>query len=140
MDLRTYTVDDKTQCLALFDGNMPVFFAPEERPAFAAWLDAPQGSYFVMEHEGAVVACGGIALENAQLASVTWVLVRADLQRQGVGRFVVFSCLKKLPATVTHVRLTTIAAASGFFEKLGFHAQASAGREIEMVKKLQVCS
>ncbi|MBS1824336.1 MAG: GNAT family N-acetyltransferase [Acidobacteria bacterium] len=140
MDIRTFTPADKSQCLALFDGNMPVFFDQAERHAFEAWLDAPQGSYFVMEHEGTVVGCGGVALENPQLASLTWTIVQAGLQRQGLGRFLVFYCLRSLPPTVTHVRLTTIPAVTGFFEKQGFHVQSSAAREVEMIKKLQVCS
>lgn len=139
MDIRTFTPADKSQCLALFDGNMPAFFDQTERAAFESWLDRPQGSYYVMEHEGRVVACGGVALENPQLASLTWLIVGAGLQRQGLGKFLVFYCLRSLPPTVTHVRLTTIPAVTGFFEKQGFHVQPSSGREVEMIKKLLVC-
>jgi N-acetylglutamate synthase-like GNAT family acetyltransferase len=140
MDLRIFTPGDRAACLALFDENIPAFFAAEERIAYERWLDAPEGSYFVMEHEGRTVACGGVALENPQLASLTWLIVAAGLQRQGLGRFLVFYGLKSLPPNVTHIRLTTIPAVTGFFEKLGFHVQQSSPREVEMIKKLQVCS
>lgn len=140
MDIRTYTPGDQAACVALLLENTPAFFTAEERAEFERWLNAPEGTYFVMEHEGRVVACGGVALENPQLASLTWLIVAAGLQRQGLGRFLVFYCLKSLPPTVTHVRLTTIPAVAAFFEKLGFHIQQSSPQGVEMIKKLQVCS
>lgn len=139
MDIRPYASTDKQACLSLFDGNLPESFQPEDRFDFEGWLDDPRGSYFVMEHEGALVACGGCALENAQLASITWLIVRSDLRRQGLGRFLLFYCLKALPAGVTHVRLETIPAAAGFFEKQGFRIARSEPRRVELIKKLLVC-
>lgn len=142
MDIRNYASADKEACLGLLDSNAPEYFTAAEREAFGRWLDAPQGSYFVMEHEGDVVGCGGFALESPQLASLTWLIIRSDLRRQGLGRFLVFYCLKEMSsvATVTHVRLTTIASVAGFFEKQGFRVQQTAADGVEMIKKLLVCS
>src|SRR5260370_31745648 len=59
MDVRPYQSSDRDACLALFDSNVPRFFAALERGGFESFLDAPDCSYFVMEHEGAVLGCGG---------------------------------------------------------------------------------
>ncbi len=142
MDIRNFVPADKEGCLALLDSNAPEYFSAAEREAFDAWLDAPQGSYFVMEHEGDVVGCGGFALESPQLASLTWLMIRSDLRGQGLGRFLVFYCLRALSgaAAVSHIRLHTISSVAGFFEKQGFRVQHVAPDGVEMVKKLQVCS
>jgi N-acetylglutamate synthase-like GNAT family acetyltransferase len=140
MEIRAYRVADKASCLGLMDSNMPEYFTAEEREDFEAWLDAPQGHYRVAEHDGCVVGCGGMALERADLASLTWLMVAGHLRGQGLGRFLLFYLMKDLPAGVTHVRLATIPPVAGFFEKQGFRAQSTGAKGVEMIKKLQVCS
>ncbi len=69
MNFRPYTTDDYAACLAIFDSNVPMFFAPEERAEFSAFPGKPQGAYFVLVDDGggglwrvAVIAkCGGLA-------------------------------------------------------------------------------
>ncbi len=140
MEMRAYTAADRAACLALFDGNAPEYFTAAERAAYEDWLDAPQGSYFVVEHDGALAGCGGIAAESSGLASLTWLMVRRDLHGQGLGRFLVFYLLKQTPAGVSHVRLVTIPAVVGFFAKQGFRVREEGPGGVEMLKKLQVCS
>ncbi|MBL8176466.1 MAG: GNAT family N-acetyltransferase [Bryobacterales bacterium] len=140
MEMRGYEAADQAACLELFDSNMPEYFSGGEREAFAEWLAAPRGSYWVAEHEGELAGCGGIVLEHASLASVTWLMVAGRLRGQGLGRYMLFYLLKGLPAAVTHVRLSTVAPVSGFFEKQGFRVQGEGPEGVEMVKKLQVCS
>jgi len=140
MEMRAYLPVDKAACLEMMESNIPEYFAVAEREDFEAWLDAPQGSYWVAEHDGTVVGCGGVALEHAALASLTWLLVAGHLRGQGLGRFLVFYLLKTLPAGVTHVRLETIPSVAGFFEKQGFRVQSTGAKGVEMIKKLQVCS
>lgn len=48
MPIRPYAPEDRAACLALFDSNVPNFFAPHERAEFAAWLLDPS-EYFVLE-------------------------------------------------------------------------------------------
>ena len=140
MEMRAYVAADKDACLAVFDSNTPEYFSAGEREVFGAWLDAPQGRYFVAEHDGVVVGSGGIVMEGASLASVTWLMVACSLRGQGLGRFLLFYLLKGLPAEVTHVRLATIGTTAGFFEKQGFRVQGEGPGGVEMIKKLQVCS
>lgn len=149
MELRTYQATDVDACLAVFESNFPEFFHPSERQAFAAFLDAPQGDYLVAEHDGVIVGCGGVAMEHAELASVTWLMVRRDLHKNGVGRLLLFSGIRRLPALgdPTMLRLHTTPQIAGFFRKLGFHEVervpdgfAPGLDRVEMLKKLRVCA
>ena len=63
MDVRAYSPDDLAQCLAVFDSNVPSFFDIRERAAFESFLDRIPGQYVILEHEGAIVGCGGWAPE-----------------------------------------------------------------------------
>ncbi len=47
--VRAWRPDDRTRCLALFDGNVPAYFAPKERADFVAFLDDLRGPYLVIE-------------------------------------------------------------------------------------------
>jgi len=46
--LRPYTAADRAACLAVFDSNVPASFAPDERAAFAAYLDGAGARYLVL--------------------------------------------------------------------------------------------
>ena len=51
MDIRPYLASDRDACLAIFDSN----FDAARRAEFERYLDRPEGPYFVMEHDGAIV-------------------------------------------------------------------------------------
>ena len=86
MLFREYSPADRDACLALFDGNVPRYFAPHERDGFAGFLDALPGPYFVVEEDGAVVACGGYAFEpGSGEVALCWGIVDARRQREGIG-------------------------------------------------------
>lgn len=148
MDFRSYQPADRETCLALFDTNLPEHFHSQERDEFAKFLHAPHGPYFVMEHDGALVGCVGYARERADLAALTWLMVRRDLHKNGLGKFLVFATMRKLSADgdPALLRLHTVPTAVGFFEKLGFRVTnrltdgtgPETGR-VEMVKKMNVC-
>jgi len=148
MDLREYQTSDRDRCLHVFDSNVPDAFHPSERTDFAAFLDGPVGAYFVLDHDGDAVGCGGYAMENGDLASITWLMVRKDLHGNGLGRLLVFNAMRKLAAQAdpAMVRLSTSPQAAGFFGKQGFRVTeevadgiAPAMARVEMVKKLKVC-
>jgi ribosomal protein S18 acetylase RimI-like enzyme len=149
MDVRPYLPADHARCLAVFDSNTPRFFDPSERRNFETFLDAPFCSYFVMEHDGAIVGCGGYAVEeDKSLASLVWGMVRHDLHKRGLGRFLVMFRLKEITRTsgVQMVRLGTSQHTAHFFEKQGFKVAgiekdgyASGIDRVEMRMKLSVC-
>jgi N-acetylglutamate synthase-like GNAT family acetyltransferase len=150
MDVRPYSPSDKAACLAVFDSNTPRFFDPIERQDFETFLDAPYSSYFVMEHDGVIVGCGGYSIEeDHSLASLVWGMVRGDLHKRGLGRFLVMFRLREITKAngANLVRLATSQHAAPFFEKQGFKVvrtekdgYASGMDRVEMRMKLSVCS
>jgi N-acetylglutamate synthase-like GNAT family acetyltransferase len=149
MDVRPYSPADHAACLAVFDSNTPRFFDPAERRKFETFLDAPFCSYFVMEHDGAIVGCGGYAIEqDTAMASLIWGMVRNDLHRRGLGRFLVMFRLKEITKAngAQIVRLSTSQHTAPFFAKQGFKVAgiekdgyASGMDRVEMRMKLSVC-
>ncbi len=124
LTLRPFTTSDLSACLGLFDGHVPRYFQAEERAGFEAFLDAPPGPFFVIvDEDGQVLACGGIATEeDGRTGSLCWGIVHPDHQRQGLGRALLLARLVALADDPAHraVRLETIASTVGFFESLGF--------------------
>lgn len=86
--IRTYNHTDRPACLAVFRSNLPKYFAPEELPLFAGWLDKPGlADYYVLEVEGEVIGCGGFyALPGLRQANLAWGMIHADHHGQGYGR------------------------------------------------------
>ena len=150
MDVRAYSPADRAACLAVFDSNTPQFFNPGERPDFEKFLDAVDCSYFVMEHDGAIAGCGGYAIaQDTSLASLVWGMVRGDLHKLGLGRFLLMFRLREITKAggIQLVRLGTSQHTAPFFEKQGFKVTgirkdgyASGMDRVEMVMKLSVCA
>jgi N-acetylglutamate synthase-like GNAT family acetyltransferase len=135
MLIRSYSPADRAACLAIFTSNMPRYFAVDELPGFARWLDAqdagelayPEESlaepYFVGEEAGRVVACGGLGiLRDRPWLTMAWGMVAAELHCQGFGRALL---LHRLHYAAQHHPSYTVALDTSqhtfyFFEKLGF--------------------
>ena len=130
MDIRPYQASDRAACLEIFDSN----FDATKRPEFEQFLDNLEGPYFVMDHDGAIVGCGGYAGET-----LLWGMIRRDFQKLGLGRFLLMYRLRKLEGVPT-VRLTAPPTAVPFFEKQGFRIAGESTKGIEMVKKMNVCT
>lgn len=143
MDIRTYTVADAGGCLGLFDSNEDEYFTWEAREQFTAFLRAPPGNYYVMEHEGVLVGCGGFAaLDEPSSVRLTWGMVRRDLHQKGLGRFLLFYRLKEIGklSGVALVKLDAPRRAAGFFAKAGgFREEGERANQVSMVKRLTVC-
>lgn len=121
VQLRAYAASDFAACMALFDSNVPQFFAPHERPEFEDWLRAVPQDYLVAEQDGRVVACGGWYARGDE-ARLCWGLVARDQHRSGVGRALLAARLQALRETpgVRAVTITTSQLSEGFFVKHGF--------------------
>lgn len=124
--LRPYTLSDRAACLAIFDTNVPVFFAPDERAVFAAFLDRFGDEYLVLcDARGMVVGCGGVRLrDEGQTAVLRWGMIDAGLHRRGLGRFLTLARLRGALArpAVVRVVLYTTGRTAGFYRALGFRA------------------
>lgn len=120
---RTYTPADRDACLALFDSNAPRFFDPSERAGFEGFLDEMRWPYQVIARDGAIVACGGHAVEpDGRTVSLCWGMVEQGLHGQGLGRLLTEARLAAARAEpgVTSVRLDTGRHTTGFYERFGF--------------------
>ena len=119
---RPYAPADRDACLALFDSNVPEFFTTEERPGFADWLDRAE-AYRVIESEGRIVGCGGVAREaDGTTASLCWGMVERGLQGQGLGRVLTEARIEAARGMegVTAMRCDTSQKTTGFYERFGF--------------------
>ena len=86
---RPYIFNDRSACLAIFDSNVPTFFAPEERADFCEFLggiNAEDRPYLVLTCQGSVIACGGLnAMTETRQAVLAWGMVERALHGQGLG-------------------------------------------------------
>ncbi len=139
---------DREGCLAIFDSNTPHFFAPAERPGFERFLDNPQCTYFVMEHESELIGCGGFDIARGATPELVWGMVHAAHHGQGLGRYLLLFRLREIgrAGNFATVEVATSQMASGFFLKQGFRlgeivpdGWAPGYDRVQMTKKLAVC-
>lgn len=123
---RLYSPGDLAACLAIFDSNVPNFFAPEERLEFREFLtnlDYCAGPYLVLEADSEVVACGGVfAHAENQTGSLAWGMVDQARHGQGLGTQLTEARLdlaRSLPS-IRELMLATSQHTRGFYEKFGF--------------------
>lgn len=126
--IRAYRAWDRDACLALFDGNSAPYFAPSERADFAHFLDhdAAKWAFQVVERDGRLVGCGGMAIGgNGRIAHFCWGMVDRTRHRQGIGTTLVRVRLHRaVQAGVREVRLDTSQHSRAFYERLGFRAES----------------
>jgi len=122
---RRYRAGDREACLALFDGNVPDFFAVFERAEFAAHLESAE-TFLVLEQGGVVLACGGVSALPSGWAVLDWGMVARTAQGQGLGRQLMQARLalaRRMPG-LRGIRLETSQKTCGFYEGFGFRVQA----------------
>lgn len=126
---RPYHVADRDACLALFDGNVPRFFDPDERAGFADFLDthAERWAYRVLASDGSVVACGGHAvIDDGTTADLCWGMVDRAHHGTGLGSLLTVARIdaaRALPGML-RVRLDTSQHTAGFYHRFGFVTDA----------------
>ncbi|MBB6365796.1 putative GNAT family N-acyltransferase [Xanthomonas sacchari] len=122
--IRPYAAQDHAACLALFDSNVPQFFDHSERAAFARFLERDAGAwhYLVIVRAGAVVACGGHALnDDGRVAGFGWGMVDRRLHRQGLGRALTEARLDACRRSgVARIELDTSQHTQAFYARFGF--------------------
>ncbi|PNY81088.1 GNAT family N-acetyltransferase [Deinococcus koreensis] len=122
--LRPYRPADRAACLALFDSNVPEFFALHERASFETDLEQAT-EYFVVEDSEGVVACGGVWVGGDGHADrpggFVWGMVRRALHGHGYGSLLVQARLERLRELgVREVRLDTSPKTAPFYARFGF--------------------
>lgn len=125
MNILPYTPAHREACLALFDSNRPKFFTEDERDKFINWLDHHTAeNYYVMEHDGQIVACGGVYADGNE-AGLSWGMVHADLHGKGFGKAFTKYRVQKMqelfPGSVYTINTSQHTVA--FYEKMGFRVK-----------------
>lgn len=125
---RPYQPDDFSACLAIFDSNLPTFFAPDECAQFSEFLEnhAAKGrTYLILTREDSVIACGGILLDESKgKAFLEWGMVERIHHGQGIGAKLTEARLglaRGIPGIV-EVTIETSQHSRGFYERTGFAA------------------
>ncbi|WP_316816579.1 GNAT family N-acetyltransferase [Pedobacter nyackensis] len=124
MKILKYTPVFKERCIEIFESNMPKFFAAAELQLFIEFLDRDvDDNYFVVEKDGAIVACGGIFLDkDTDEGGLAWGMVHVSQHKTGIGKMLTeyrLNLLKEVyPGKVYKVDTSQYTA--GFYLKRGF--------------------
>ncbi|MBW9090582.1 GNAT family N-acetyltransferase [Rhizobium wenxiniae] len=122
---RAYCIEDRLACLAVFDSNVPHFFALQERSDYIEFLGSEvlQRPYLVVQDGKKIIGCGGLNVIAAKnTAFLSWGMVARKYHGMGVGRFLAQARLdlaRSIPQVQT-VTLNTSQHTKGFYEKFGF--------------------
>jgi len=130
MEIRAYTPADREGCIAALET-----VAPAQRVPFESYLDSGP-TLFVAEHDGRIVGFGGIEVDGPS-ARLVWGTVRLDVQRMGLGRFLLMFRLKEISKRGNFEFVTADAPESvrAFLLAQGFRDNGGV-----MTKRLTVCS
>jgi len=129
MKLQSYSPAFEKDCLAIFESNVPAYFASQERETFRGFLNRQVHPYYyfvVYDEFEQIVACGGMKLEPTNhSAMLRWDMVARDFQKRGVGVFLTLSRLHLLSQNpdVQMVNVYTSQHTYQFYEKFGFILQ-----------------
>jgi GNAT superfamily N-acetyltransferase len=134
---RPYQASDRDACLAVFDST-----AVDGRDEFEHFLDSGYAANCtVLDHDGSILGCGGFSIENG-VATLKHGMIRRDMRKMGLGRFLLMYRLRQITNSGTPVQFAkgrTTAQSAPFFEKQGFKVQRSHDGVVDLLMKLTVC-
>ncbi|MEM1405046.1 MAG: GNAT family N-acetyltransferase [Pseudomonadota bacterium] len=117
---RDYGKDDESACLAIFDGNCPEFFAPNEREDYRAFLGASPKGYEVCLSAGDVVGAFGVFPQLDGAPSLNWILLHPNAQGLGLGSAIMArSSASARALEAAFLRIAASHKSAPFFEKFG---------------------
>ena len=127
VQIRIYTPDDRTACLNIFRSNVPTYFAASDEMEFAPFIDDVRERFWVIDVDGQVRACGGLAVcyPEPEIATLCWGMVAQNLQRQGIGKALLEFRMREIATqwpSIRRVRITTTQVVQVFYERQGFAA------------------
>lgn len=95
--IREYQTEDLEACEEVFLSNHPDGAPPEALRAFVEFLSYGTSYFLVIEHEGELVACGGLELVgDSDSASLVHLMVHGDYQKRGYGSTLLTACIALL--------------------------------------------
>lgn len=138
--IRVYLAKDKEQCIAVFESNLPKYFAQEELAPFIQWLDvqgnnagpaysnSEKDAYYVIEENGKIVGCGGFYLvKGAKKANLAWGMIHRAYHKKGFGTALYLYREKEIHAHYPEYTITlgTSQHTFPFYEKMGMRVVAN---------------
>ncbi len=123
MTFRRFHIDDLPQCLEIYKLNEPGRFPEGVIATYEKLLRAQRTYVLVAEHEGQIVATGGIHyLAKPNVAVSCFGLVRPGQQGKGVGTALLLARLAMLSdkEPVYHVFILAVEKSFGFYHRFGF--------------------
>ncbi|HJR72503.1 MAG TPA: GNAT family N-acetyltransferase [Luteimonas sp.] len=122
---RAWREDDRDTGLALFDSNVPQYFAAQERADFIEFIDDLPGPYFVaLDADGIAVGCGGYAVHDKkpETAALCWGMIDRAHHGRGWGDALLRHRLDLIAREPVFrwVEIETSQFSRGFFERYGF--------------------
>lgn len=132
--IREYKPADRNACIAVFNSNVPKFFAESELEHFNAWLDAQdemhpaysnavEDDFYVALLDGKIAGCAGFYIpRDEHVAKLTWGMVDASLNRKGVGKALLVHRINSVEELFPGYKITLDSTphSHAFFEKMGF--------------------
>lgn len=123
--VRRYADDDRTAVLAIFDTNLPDYFAASDRTWLEQTLDDPDGPAFLVTIDGVPAAFGGYELwDDYNKALLFWGMAARRHHRIGLGKLLLFERLLHIATLADpptrYVTVDTSPMVSPFFEHCGF--------------------
>lgn len=84
--VREFQPEDLEACVEIYRSNEPDYLDPEGLHAFVEFLAIGTSYYLVLEHDGEIVACGGLELiGDSDTAHLVHGMVHGEYHRRGFG-------------------------------------------------------
>ena len=125
LTIRDYAPDDRAAVLAIFDTNLPDYFAPSDRTWLAETLDEPDGPAFLVTVDDVPAAFGGYEIwDDYNKALLFWGMAARRYHGAGLGKLLLFERLLHVATMADpptrYVTVDTSPMVSPFFEHCGF--------------------
>ena len=107
--LRAFVQADRSAVLDVFDANVPIYFAAEERDWLEESLDELDGPAFIVTVDGAPAAFGGYEIwDHYDKALLCWGMVHPHFQGAGLGRWLLAARLSFIAEEEPLTRWVTV--------------------------------
>ena len=120
INFRSYALQDRDDCLGLFDNNCPEFFAVNEREDYTDFLNSLPSGYEVCILNDVIVGAYGLVGENEYWSILNWILIYPDVQGKGIGsKFMNRIISQGRASKLLGIRIAASHLSAPFFEKHG---------------------
>ncbi|TDU70913.1 N-acetylglutamate synthase-like GNAT family acetyltransferase [Prosthecobacter fusiformis] len=129
--IREFEPEDLEACVEIYRSNAPDYLSEEGLEAYIEFLALGTSYYLVIEHDGEIVACGGLELiGDSDTATLVHGMVHGEYHRQGFGTTLLAARLALLECEVRpqEVWVNTTAATLPFYGRFGFAYHSSSGK------------